>query len=323
MLAYVIVVDKRYLIGIVELKGGRFLLLGTEQSRGAAGAIDEVLPRDALVAMLDAQLVAVESVRGAVSEIEVAAHLVAQTLTSGGVLVYVAAGSSGLMGLADGCELPGTFGVAPKQIRICMAGGVPVDGSMPGNTEDDVLAARAVAQSLQPSDLVIALSASGTTPFPCEAARLAADAGVKVVAIANNPDTMLLRLADVAICVETPPEVLAGSTRLGAGTAQKVALNMMSTMAGTLLGHVYGGLMVNLKADNTKLRGRAQNIVMKSADIKRSAAEKALSEAAGDTKTAILIALGAPLLQAQEMLEQHQGQLRICIGEIVNDQTKK
>lgn len=292
------------------------MLLGTEQSIETGVPIDEALPSQALKVMLDGQLAAVESVRAAVAEIEVAAHLVADAIRKGGTLVYVAAGSSGLMGLADGSELAGTFGIAQDQIRICMAGGVPVDGRMPGGTEDDVLAAREVAETLKPDDLIIAVSASGTTPFPCEVARLATAAGVKIIAIANNPDTALLRLADAAICLNTPPEVVAGSTRLGAGTAQKVALNMMSTLAGTLLGHVYGGMMVNLNADNIKLHGRAQNIVMKSTGVDRTAAERALSEAAGDTKTAVLVALGTPLAQAQSLLGQHQGNLRLCIGNL-------
>ncbi len=266
--------------------------------------------------MLRAQIEAVQSVEQAFPQIEAAARLMSETIRAGGTLVYVAAGSSGLIGLADGAELPGTFGTPQTQIRILMAGGVPQDGVMPGNTEDETADAQTIADGLAPTDLVIALSASGTTPYPCEIARCARARGIRIVGIANNAPSPLLELADVAIHLPTPPEVLAGSTRLGAGTAQKVTLNMMSTLAGVLLGHVHDGLMVNLHADNAKLRQRAAHIVAKIATVPPDRAARALDDADGNTKIAALIASGCDAERAKQLLQDNKGHLRPCLEQL-------
>jgi N-acetylmuramic acid 6-phosphate etherase len=186
----------------------------TEKAEQAELTIDRLDGAESLARMLDGQRAALESVRPALPSIEAGAALVAATLRGSGRLVYAAAGSSGLMALADGAELPGTFGIPQERIVIRMAGGVPVDGAMPGETEDDAAAAEDAASALGASDLVIALSASGTTPYPLAIARVARQRSSRVIAICNNSGTPLLAEADVAICLETPPEVLAGSTRL-------------------------------------------------------------------------------------------------------------
>ncbi len=285
----------------------------TEMLADHGPRIDAMSVAAALEALLAGQIAAVSAVRAALPQIERAAARMAETITNGGTLVYVAAGSSGLMALADAAELPGTFGISQRQIRVCMAGGVPVDAVMPGDTEDDTAAAAAIAASLAPHDLVIALSASGTTPYPCAVAQLAAENAVGVVSIANNAGTPLLDLADIAICLPTPPEVLAGSTRLGAGSAQKVALNMLSTMAGVMLGHVHDGMMVNLAADNAKLRNRAGGIVATIAGVSADAATAAIRAAAGNTKLAILTAAGCSKSRARVLLQDHKGHLGACL----------
>ncbi|SDF44454.1 N-acetylmuramic acid 6-phosphate etherase [Limimaricola pyoseonensis] len=281
----------------------------TERVAERAEAIDRLDGAEALARMIEVQIGAVESLRAALAQIEAAARLMAETLRGEGRLVYAAAGSSGLMALADGAELPGTFGIAQDRIAIRMAGGVPVDGAMTGETEDDVAAARAVLSELRPGDLVIALSASGTTPYPLAIARGAHDRGARVVSIACNPGTPLLDAADVAICLATPPEALAGSTRMGAGTAQKAALNLISTRAGVLLGHVHDGMMVNLRAENAKLRGRARAIVARVAGVSEPEAAAALDAAGGAAKPACLVAMGAPPGAARRLLDRHDGHL--------------
>ena len=166
-------------------------------------------------------------------------------------------------------------------------------------------------------DTVIAVSASGSTPYTVAAARTARSSGARVIGIANNPVTELSALADHSIVLPTPPEVVAGSTRMGAGTAQKIALNMLSTLMAVELGHVHDGMMVNLRADNLKLRGRANGIVARVADTTEEGAASALETANGDVKTAILLAAGADSpSRARSLLAESDGHLRPALGEL-------
>lgn len=278
--------------------------------------IDALTPDQALRAMIASHVAAVNTAASALPEIEAASQAVARALTAGASLYYAAAGSSGLMALADGSELPGTFGVAQSQIKICMAGGVPIDGAMPGNTEDDTGQAERDAAPMSPGDVAIVVSASGTTPFALAFAEHARAKGNTVIAIANVANSKLLQIADIAIALPTAPEVLAGSTRLGAGTVQKVALNMISTQAGVLMGHVHDGLMVNLHPDNIKLRQRAADIVTRIAQVPDAAAKSALTTSSYDTKLAVLIARGQDPASARTMLTQTGGKLRDCLKQL-------
>ncbi len=266
-------------------------------------SIDALRPDAALRTMLDAQTDAARAVGNALPGIEEAARRMADTLRNGGTVVYAAAGSSGLMALADACELPGTYGIDPAQVRIIMAGGIPTDARMPGHTEDDTAEAEAAAAAMSPGDLLIAISASGTTPQALAMTRAAQAKGIAVIGIANTPDSALLTLADTAIPLPTPPEVVEGSTRLGAGTAQKIALNMISTLAGVLLGHVHDGMMVNLRPDNIKLRARAETIVARIAAVPTDAARAALEATGYDVKPAVLVALGHDPEDARRILD--------------------
>ena len=292
----------------------------TERIADAETALDRLDAGAALSRMIEVQSAAIDSLRHVTDKLEAAAQLVAAALSGRGRLVYAAAGSSGLMALADAAELPGTFGIAQDRIALHMAGGVPADGTMPGDTEDDTEAARAVLDGLREGDVVIVLSASGTTPYPTTIAQGAGARGARVVAIACNPGTPLLAAADVAICLATPPEALAGSTRMGAGTAQKAALNLISTRAGILMGHVHDGMMVNLVADNAKLRGRAAGIVARVAGVGGEAAARALDRAQGAVKPACLIAAGATPEVAHALLDAHGGHLRPALGALITQQ---
>lgn len=274
--------------------------------------IDALPTQVAIGRMLDGQSAAIEAVRRANSEIADGAKLMAKCIRAGGSLIYVAAGSSGLMALADCCEIPGTFGVPTSQLQIHMAGGVPTTAAMPGNTEDETATVRDI--SIAADDVVIIASASGSTPYAIAAAGHAHAAGAQVIGIANNPDTPLLNAADVAICLETPAEIIAGSTRLGAGTAQKAAFNAMSSMMGVLLGHVYRGQMVNVVADNAKLQGRAANIVRQIAKVSENDAAEALQTAGGSVKEAVLIASGITHTTARTLLNENEGHLGPCLA---------
>lgn len=281
--------------------------------------IDARPSQDAALFFLNGQQAALGAVEPALGEIVRGAEAMTAAIRAGHKIIYAAAGSSGLMALADASELPGTFGIPAESIRIHMAGGIPVDARMPGDTEDDTATAMDLAHGVSAGDVVIALSASGTTPFAVTLAAQAKTRGATVIAIANNPDTPLLLAADVAICLQTPPEVVAGSTRLGAATAQKSALNMMSSLMGVALGHVYQGLMVNVVADNAKLVKRAANIVAQIAHVSVPEAEAALKRTDGHTKHAILVAAGGDPAAAQALLATHHGHLGPCLRALADN----
>lgn len=275
--------------------------------------IDALTLRDAANIMLNSQRAALDAVDRVVVDIDAGAIVMANAIRAKASLVYAAAGSSGLMALADACELSGTFGISPDSIQIHMAGGVPTSGDMPGHTEDDTRLAEAVGQTISSGDAVIILSASGVTPYALAVAKIAKAKLANIIAFTNSPNTALLKMADIPICLETPLEVISGSTRLGAGTAQKVALNLMSSLMGVKLGHVYQGMMVNLVADNAKLVVRAAQIVSHITGVSYADAKIALGKAKGNPKNAILIARGCTLGSAIALLEKHRGHLGPCL----------
>ena len=237
---------------------------------------------------------AIESVAAASGDIRAAALRLAAIWRAGGRLIYVGAGSSGLAAAEDAAELPGTFGLDDNRIAIVLAGGTAEPFRIDAAAEDgDAAGLEAIAAFGDLArDAVIAVSASGSTPFTVAAATEARHRGAFVIGIAHRPDSPLLSGADAPILLESGEEALRGSTRLAAGTAQKAALGMLSSLMGFELGHIHQGLMVNLKADNAKLRDRARGIVAMIAGISAAEAEAALREAGGQVKPAILIARG-------------------------------
>lgn len=282
----------------------------TEALHRSAEGLDIQPPHVVLSALADAQIEAAGAVRNSVPQIAAAARLIADRLASGGRLIYAAAGSSGLMALADALELPGTYGIARDRIVILIAGGDEALHNLAGGPEDDTSEAeKAVADAgAGPADCVIAISASGSTPYAVRALEVAKANGAATIAIANNKNAPLFAKADVAVLIETPPEVIAGSTRMGAGTAQKIALNMMSTLAAVHLGHVHDGYMINLTADNKKLRDRASRIVSAITGRGKDEAEALLERGGGQVKTAILLAAGAASAEAARKLLDGTGQ---------------
>ena len=282
----------------------------TEAHHRNAEGLDIQAPEAILSSLASAQVDAAGSVQAAIPQIAAAAGLVAARLKAGGRLVYAAAGSSGLMALADALELPGTFGIARDRVVVLLAGGDAALKDLAGAPEDDVGEAKsAVAQAgVGAGDCLIALSASGSTPYAIAAVEEARRRGAATIALANNRSAPLLEKADVGILLETPPEVIAGSTRMGAGTAQKIALNMLSTLAAIHLGHVHDGYMVNLVADNAKLRDRAARIVAAVAGRTQQEAAALLEASGGAVKTAILLAAGAADAETARKLLDGAGQ---------------
>jgi N-acetylmuramic acid 6-phosphate etherase len=251
---------------------------------------DQVLSR-----ALSAQEAALATVRQSLPALETAAARAAAALRQGGKLAYAGAGSSGLMALADCLEMLGTFGIPADRTPMLFAGGAEALLKMTGGVEDDpALAAADLARAaLGPKDVLIAVSASGATPYTLAVVAGAQQAGTTVIGIANVADSPLLQSANVAILLDTGAEIVAGSTRLGAATAQKVAMNLISVLVGVQLGHIHDGMMVNLIADNAKLRERAARIVARVAGVDTGIARVALNRANGAVKPAVLVARGA------------------------------
>lgn len=287
----------------------------TEQLLESAVGLDLRPAHEVAALLAQGQIAAVTSVLEAIEGISAGAVAMANSIRCGACIHYIAAGSSGLMAAADALELGGTYSIPGRQLHIHMAGGLPTGIEMPGAPEDETQGLDAELAGLSPADTVVAVSASGSTPYTLAAARIAKASGALLVGMANNRDTELLAIADQVILLETPPEVISGSTRMGAATAQKTALNMMSTLMAIRLGHVHDGMMVNLLADNTKLRGRATGIVQRIAQVPQPAASDALSAANGHVKSAVLIAAcGMSREAAAALLAETGGHLRPALG---------
>ena len=297
--------------------------LVTETRHKSAIGLEIQPPLDIATILADGQIEAAKAIEAAKPAICDGAARMARQVGNGGTLIYAAAGSSGLMALADASELGGTFGIDTAKIRILMAGGVPIDGDMPGDTEDDISDLENSLSDLSDRDCLIAISASGNTPYTVQAARIAKNKGAHVIGIANNANTPMLDLSDCPILLQTPPEVISGSTRMGAATAQKMALNMLSTLMAIHLGHVHDGMMINLKADNTKLRQRATAMVQTIAKVSPSDAKAALETADGNIKLAILLCSGmSEKSEAEALLSHHNDHLRAALTALAaKDQT--
>ncbi len=290
----------------------------TEQVHDQAKGLDCLSGPEVLAVLLDAQIAAAKAVSAAIPDLVAAADQMAQTIRAGRNLIYAAAGSSGLMALADGLEIPPTFGISNSRIKILRAGGLDEIQAPSGAAEDDTTIAREDASVIKPGDCVICLAASGNTPYPVAIMQIARRVGAKTIGVANNDGTLLIKGADFPVVLITPPEVIAGSTRLGAATAQKIALNMMSTLMGIRLGHVVDGLMVNVVADNAKVKKRANRIVMALSGCSENEAASNLLSADGSVKHAILLAMGAKdVSDAQIQLNLADQNLRSAMSALV------
>jgi len=242
---------------------------------------------------------------------------IADALASGGRLIYVGTGTSGRIAALDASECPPTFNVSPSTVQFVMAGGVRALGRAVEADEDSRDLGVREMRKKKPGrkDVVIGIAASGRTPFTVAAVEYARKGGAKTIALACNPDSPLEKAAELAIVVETGPEVVSGSTRMKAGTAEKLVLNMLSTGAMVKLGYVYGNLMVNLHQKNTKLTERAVTIVARALGTDRDQAREVLQRAGRDVPIAIVMAkAGVSRASAEKHLKNAKGHVRRAIA---------
>lgn len=294
------------------------LLPATERVDPRYRDIDAWPPESALAALFEAQLAAAAAVRAALPAIAQAAAASAERLQAGGRLVYAGAGTSGRLAVQDAVELAPTFGWPATRLVLLLAGGLGALTQAAENAEDDAAAAiRAVADhAVGADDVAIGVAAGGRTPFTCAALQAARLRGALTIAVANSADAPLFAHAAHAILAETGAEPVAGSTRLKAGTAQKIVLNLFSTLLMVRLGRVHDGLMVDLSAGNAKLRARAQRMLRHLTGAADAPAAAALAAAGGHVKTAVLLLHGLDLPDAQALLARHRGHLRAALAQL-------
>ena len=290
--------------------------LGTEQANLSTAGLDTRSARE-IAKIINAEDARVAfAVARALPEIARAIDAIAQGLSSGGRLIYVGAGTSGRIAALDAAECPPTFNTDPKMVQFIMSGGERALGRAAEASEDWPALGRRDIAKRKPGkrDVVVGVSASGRTPYTVAALRYARSQGATTMAVTNNRGSWLERVADMAIVADVGPEVVAGSTRMKAGTAQKLILNMLSTGAMARLGYVYGNLMVNVHVKNKKLWERGVSILEEAAGIKRAAADRAL-KAAGRSVPVALVMLKARVskAEARRRLKAARGNVRQAI----------
>jgi N-acetylmuramic acid 6-phosphate etherase len=233
-----------------------------------------------------------------------------------GRLIYAGAGTSGRLAVQDGAELMPTFNWPEQRLVLLMAGGPEALLKSVEGAEDQVEFAEHLVRRhvVDGKDVLIAVAASGTTPFTVACLRQAKRCGALTIGIANNPRTPILSEADHPIFLDTGPEPIAGSTRMKAGTAQRIVLNLLSTLLMILLGRVYEGLMVDVQAVNQKLVRRSEDMLIRLTGCTRNAACDALVRARGSVKLAVLLLHGCDLDQGVRLMERTQGHLRAALA---------
>ena len=286
----------------------------TEQINPRYVELDSWSAAEMIAAMYEEQLAAAAAVRGALGAIAAAVEDAVPALQRGGRIVYAGAGTSGRIGVQDGSELPPTFDWPADRVVFAMAGGLgALVRSAEGAEDNEAAGAQAMADAkIGANDVVIGIAASGTTPFTIGALRAASAAGAVTIAVANNPGAPLFEVARHRILADTGSEVIAGSTRMKAGTAQKIVLNLFSTAVMVKMGRVYRGLMVDMRARNAKLRRRAEAIVSEIVRCPEGDAARYLEQADGDVKTAILhrLRIGPQRSRATAAAPRRQSALR-------------
>ena len=268
--------------------------LETERRNPDTHNIDNMTAGDIVSLMQREDEKAAAAVKQALPEIAAAVRQITEALRSGGRLFYVGAGTSGRLGVLDAAECPPTFSTPPDLVQALLAGGRGAMFEAVEGAEDDVSQGGRDLQehALAASDVVVGLAASGRTPYVIGALRYAAAVGCPTIAVACVREPELSKVAALTIAVPVGPEVIAGSTRMKAGTAQKMVLNMLSTATMILLGKTYGNLMVDVRATNAKLNARVRRIVQEAAEVDEELATEAIRQANGSAKVAIVMLLG-------------------------------
>lgn len=269
----------------------------------------------------ESQAEAIAAVQPALPAIAAAVEAAAQRLSRGGRLVYCGAGTSARIGVQDGAELLPTFSWPVDKLAFAIAGGEKALLRAIENAEDSAEdgAGQIAKLGVEPDDVVLGIAASGNTPFTVAAVETARRLGALTIGVANNAGSRLLAEAEHSILVDTGPEAVAGSTRLKAGTAQKIVLNLFSTAVMIQLGRVYAGLMVEMQPTNAKLRQRAEQMVVKLTGCDAAIAAHALARSGGKVKLAVLVVAGVDVDDAEQLLEQSGGSLRAALAAVHGD----
>jgi len=275
--------------------------------------LDE-MPVEAIVRLMnDEERRVQEAVTEALPRIASAVELLVEAWREGGRWIYVGSGTSGRIAALDAAECPPTFGAPPERVLALLAGGQNAATSSVESAEDDTSAAvrDLEALGLGPKDVVVGLAASGSTPYVVSAVGKASEAGCATIGISNNRESELVAAARVGIELDTGPEILTGSTRLKAGTSQKLVLNMLSTAAFTRLGKVYENVMVDLQGTNEKLKRRSRRIIREVAGVTEDEATELLHNADGSVKVAVVMGKAKISAdEASELLAATQGNVR-------------
>lgn len=295
-----------------------FKSLITEERNKRTMNLDTLSTEDLVRTVQSEDIEVAKAVSECVPSIALAVELIAEQLSQGGRLIYFGAGTSGRLGVLDATECTPTFGVEAHMVQAWIAGGKEAMFTSFENAEDSYEMGEEDAQraNVSDKDVIIGISASGRTPYVLGAMKTSKERGAKVVAVINNPLSAMASMADVSIAAVVGPEAITGSTRMKAGTAQKMILNLLSTTAMVKLGKVYENLMVDLKPTNDKLRERALSIICTVCDVQRPIAEGALVASNNKVKTAILMIkrkLGRA--QAEELLVKCKHSLRLALDQ--------
>jgi N-acetylmuramic acid 6-phosphate etherase len=298
--------------------GAAIALPRTELASPQHPELDRYTSQALVQAFAEDQMQAVAAVQAASPQLAQAVDAALPRIRAGGRLIYAGAGTSGRLGLLDSVELWPTFGWPPERARALLAGGEQALWRAVEGAEDDEAQGAADVQGLQPTpqDVLLALAASGATPYVLGAIGAARAAGALAVGIANNPGAPVSAAADVGIVLDTGPELISGSTRLKAGTAQKIALNTFSSALMVCLHKVYGNLMVDLKATNAKLRRRALRLTVLASGADEAAATAALEATGFHVKSAIvMLLLGVDAAAAKARLDEAEGDVRQALAQ--------
>jgi N-acetylmuramic acid 6-phosphate etherase len=265
--------------------------LSTEQPNPSARDLDLKSPLNIARIINNEDAKVALAVKRALPEISQAIEVIASALRGGGRLIYVGTGTSGRIAALDAVECPPTFDTEPRTVQFIIAGGVrALASAVESNEDSEQLGELAIARKRPGKhDVVVGIAASGRTPFTIAAVEYARRHGARTIAVTCNQGSRLGKAAEIEIVVEVGPEVISGSTRMKAGTAQKMVLNMLSSGAMTLLGYVYGNLMVNVRTKNLKLAERAVTILRRASDIDRRTADKALAKADNSVPLALVM----------------------------------
>jgi N-acetylmuramic acid 6-phosphate etherase len=289
----------------------------TEQRNKKTQDLDTMSIYDSLVAMNEEDAQVAVAIRQEILQIEKVVKAVIEAFEKNGRLIYIGAGTSGRLGLLDAVECPPTFGTPPEKVVGLLAGGERAFIKAVEGAEDSLTMGMDDLKtiSLSSNDIVIGIAASGRTPYVVAALQYAKELGCTTAAVSCNKNSPIGAVADIAIEVMVGPEILTGSTRLKAGTAQKMILNMISTIAMVGIGKVYKNLMVDVKQTNQKLETRAENIIMNATEVDRNTAKSVLLDAKGSVKLAIaMILLGCDADMALEKLNAANGHIRKALN---------